>query len=192
MGRNLLAGVATLALPAMARAAEAERGMPQLAFDNPLIIAQVVWLLVIFGLLYAVMSGVALPRVASVLAERRARIDGDLNAAQAAKASADAAIAAHAQATAKARAEAQAAIAAASSAAQAERTSRAAVLSARLDGEIAAAEARIAASRRTAMAALPGVATDTAEALVLRLAGSADRAAIESAVGQAIAQRGTA
>ena len=81
-------------------------GMPQLNFGHPLVVAQVVWLLIIFGLLYVVMERVALPGVARVLEERRRRIDGDLEAAQAAKARADEAMAEHRSATARARARA--------------------------------------------------------------------------------------
>ena len=116
----LLAPVAALA----ATAAEPVPGMPQLAFGHSLqgryLIAQVVWLFVIFGFLYYVMTTYALPRVESVLEERRMRIEADLDAARAAKSEADAAMAAHRDATAKARAEAQAAIATAMQQAQAE------------------------------------------------------------------------
>jgi len=183
---------AMLLVGSAASAAEPSGGMPQLDFSQPLVLAQVVWLFLIFGLLYAIMSNQALPRVASVLAERRARIDGDLDAALTAKTAADAAIAANREATGKARAEAQAAIAAAGQAAQVEAAAKIAALNARLDTEIRAAEQRIAASRDSAMAALPEVATETAEALVHRLVGGADRAAIERAVGVALAERGRA
>lgn len=46
--------------------------MPQLDFGNPLMIAQIVWLLIIFGLLYFALSNYALPRVESVLEARPA------------------------------------------------------------------------------------------------------------------------
>ncbi|MFC7551331.1 hypothetical protein ACFQU7_01990 [Pseudoroseomonas wenyumeiae] len=55
-------------------AAEASGGMPQLDFSNPLMLAQVVWLLIIFGILYYVLANVVLPRFDSVLENRRARI----------------------------------------------------------------------------------------------------------------------
>ncbi|HZF75265.1 MAG TPA: F0F1 ATP synthase subunit B' [Acetobacteraceae bacterium] len=164
--------------------------MPQLDFGNPLMIAQIVWLLIIFGLLYYIMSAYALPRVEQVLEERRSRIAGDLAAAQAAKADADAAMAAHREATARARAEAQASIATATQAAQAEAAQRAEALNARLNQQIAEAEARIAQARDAAMGALRQVSTDTAEALVTRLAGRADKATVGAAVDRALAARG--
>lgn len=164
--------------------------MPQLDFSNPLMIAQIVWLLIIFGLLYFIMANIALPRVEQVLEQRRARISADLEAAQAAKAEADAATAAHREATAKARAEAQAAIAAAVQAAQAEAQQRAETLNARLARQIEEAETRIAAARDAAMGALRQVSADTAEALVTRLTGRADAAKVGAAVDRALAARG--
>nr|WP_264185227.1 F0F1 ATP synthase subunit B' [Roseicella aerolata] len=169
-------------------------GMPQLAFGHPeqgrFLVANVVWLLIIFGVLYFVMAQYALPRVESVLAERRARIEGDLEQAQAAKQQADAALSEHQAATARARAEAQAAIAAATQQAQAEASAKAEALNARLNAQIEEAERRIAASRDQAMSALRTVAADAAEALVARLTGGADRAVVERAVGSELAARG--
>ena len=164
--------------------------MPQLDFGNPLIIAQLVWLLIIFGLLYYIMAVYALPRVESVLEERRRRIEGDLEAAQTMKTEAEAAMAAHQAATMKARAEAQAAIAGAVASANAEAQARAEVLAARLAEQIAAADARIDTARNAAMGALREVATDTTQALLTRLTGQANHAAIDAAVGRALVARG--
>ncbi len=194
-----LAGLALAAAPAALAQVAGENpgstggGMPQLNFGHPLVIAQVVWLLIIFGLLYLVMAQVALPGVASVLEERRRRIDSDLEAAQAAKGRADAALAEHRAATAKARAEGQAAIAEAVGRAQAEAAVRSEELNARLNSQIEAAERRIAAARDSAMGALRQVSADTAEAVVSRLVGgAADRAAVERAVDSELAVRGRA
>lgn len=163
--------------------------MPQLDFGNPLMIAQIVWLLIIFGLLYYVLSVYALPRVESVLEARRSRIAADLEAAQTAKAEADAAMAAHREATARARAEAQSAIAEAMQQAQAEASARTEALNARLARQIEEAEARIAAARDAAMGALRQVSAETAESLVAKLTGRADRARVEAAVDRALAAR---
>lgn len=189
---SAVAVVATIggALPALA--AEASGGMPQLAFGDPWTIAQVVWMLVIFGLLYYVSARYALPQVAEILEARRQRIDGDLEAAHAAKERADRALADHQAATAKARAEAQAAIAAASQAAQAEAAKRSEELNARLNAQIVAAERRIDAARDAAMGALRQVATETTDALLQRLIGRVDQATVEQAVGRELAARGRA
>jgi F-type H+-transporting ATPase subunit b len=163
--------------------------MPQLDFGNPLMLSQIVWLMIIFGLLYFILVNYALPRVESVLEDRRARIAADLDAARAAKAEADRAMAAHAEATARARAEAQAAIAKATAEAQAEAQSRADALGAKLNAQIAASETRIAAARDAAMGALRQVAGETAESLVSKLTGRADPAAVGRAVDAALAAR---
>ena len=186
-----LAMLAVTAAPGIALAAEPSgEGMPQLRFGDDLLIAQVVWLLIIFGWLYFIMANFALPRVASVLEERRRRIEGDLEAARQAKAEADAALAAHRQATQKARAEAQAAIAAAMQSAQAEATARNEALAARLAETIKEAEGSIAVARDRAMGALREVSIDTTQALVARLAGQAQAAAVGAAVDRALIARG--
>ncbi len=164
--------------------------MPQLDFGNPLMIAQIIWLLIIFGFLYFVLSAHALPRVESVLEERRTRITADLEAARAAKTEADAAMTAHREATARARAEAQAAIANALQQAQSEAQARTDELNARLAKQIEDAEARIAAARDAAMGALRQVAAETADSLVVKLTGRSDRAAVERAVDKVLGARG--
>jgi F-type H+-transporting ATPase subunit b len=185
-------------LPAMAQVASehpgatSSAGMPQLDFGNPWTIAQVVWMLIIFGALYYVMARYALPQVEGVLEARRARIEGDLESAQAAKQRADAAMAEHQSATARARAEAQAAIAAATQKAQGEAAARAEALNAKLAAQIEAAERQIASARDNAMGALRQVATDTADALVNRLIGRSDSAAVAKAVERELAARGQA
>jgi F-type H+-transporting ATPase subunit b len=181
-------------LPMLALAADAHGeagggGMPQLRFNDPWMHAQVVWLLLIFGLLYYVMAKVALPEVASVLEARRQRIEGDLEAAQEAKGRADAALAEHRAATAQARAEAQAAISTAAQQAQAEAAARSEALNAKLAAQVEEAEGRISAARDAAMGALRQVATETTDALVARLIGSVDRGAVEAAVDRELATR---
>ena len=166
--------------------------MPQLDFANPWTIAQVVWMLIIFGALYLAMAQYALPQVEGVLAARRARIEGDLETAQAAKLRADAAMAEHQAATAKARAEAQAAINAATTQAQSEAAARSEALNAKLAAQIEAAEAHITSARDTAMGALRQVATETADALVTRLIGKTDNAAVGAAVDRELAARSLA
>jgi F-type H+-transporting ATPase subunit b len=171
-------------------------GMPQLAFGHPeqgrLLVGQIVWLLLIFAALYFMMANIALPRVGAVIEGRHARIAADLEAAQAAKLEADAAMAAHRASTEAARAEARAAVAGAVHAAQADADAKSAALAVRLNKQIADAEAQIDAARASAMSAIRGVATDTAEALVARLVGRADRATVEAAVGRVLASSGRA
>lgn len=171
--------------------------MPQLRFGDPMVIAQVVWLLIIFGLLYYIMANYALPGVAVVLEDRRRRIEGDLEAAHEAKSRADRAFEEHRTATAKARGEAQAAIAAATQRAQAAAGVQSEALNARLNTQIEEAERRIAVARDSAMGALRQVAAETAEALVGRLIGAndrgaPDRGAVDRAVDRELVARGRA
>ncbi|MCR0983622.1 F0F1 ATP synthase subunit B family protein [Roseomonas populi] len=172
-----------------AREAADAGGMPQLDFANPLTIAQVIWLFVIFGLLVFLAAHYLLPPVAEVLETRRARIASDLDAARDARAQAEAAEAGQRDSTARARAEAQASIAAATQAAQADAAKRAEALAERLNAQITEAETRIGAARDAAMGALREAATDAAAALVQRLAGIEDKAAVDAAVSRELSAR---
>ena len=182
MTRLYLAGVALLL---MAAGPEKE-GMPQLNFKSQLTTSQVVWGAIIFTLLYFALSRWALPKVGTVIGDRRARIGGDLETARAAKSEADAAVAELTEATRRARAEAQASIAAATQQAKAEAAAQAATMNERLDAQLAEAEGRIAAARSAAMGALQQVAGETATTVVTRLTGQAPDA---TRIDQAVAVR---
>ncbi len=180
MRRLGLAGIALL----LAAAAPPKEGMPQLNFANPLTTSQIVWGAIIFAVLYVAFSRWALPKVGTVIEDRRARIGRDLDTARASKTEADAAVAELTEATRRARAEAQAAIAAATQQAKAQAAAEAAAANERLDQQLTEAEARIAAARAAAMGALRQVASETAAAVVTRLTGQTpDGAVIDRAVG---------
>jgi F-type H+-transporting ATPase subunit b len=165
--------------------------MPQLDFSNALTISQVVWMALIFGALYVLLSQWALPQVSSVLDERAARINSDLDTARIAKAEADTAVAELHAATRRASAEAQSAVATSIANAKAEAADKARVANERLDAQLAEAEQRIAVARHTAMGALRDVATETAATVVARLTGrGADLALVERAVDHALTARG--
>src|SRR5262245_53914195 len=76
-------------------------------FDSQTFPSQLLWLSVIFVLLYVLMAKVALPRIASIIEERRKHVEDDLAEAQRFKEQSDAVIAAHERALADARAHAQ-------------------------------------------------------------------------------------
>src|SRR5262245_9225406 len=69
--------------------------------------SQLVWLALVFVALYLLMSRVALPRIGSILEDRRQRIEADLAAAQRLKQESDAAIAAYEKSLTEARGRAQ-------------------------------------------------------------------------------------
>lgn len=174
-------------LPAGAFAA----GMPQLDFNTPLTISQVVWGAIIFYVLYRVLKGTGLPRVASVLEERAGHIHRDLESAREAKTKADADMADAEAATAKARAEAQAAIAAALEEAKQAAATQTEALNARLETRLKEAEDQIGQARAAAMGALRQVATDAAGSVITRLTGAApETGRLNTAVSAALSARG--
>ena len=165
--------------------------MPQLDFSNPLTLAQVVWMAIIFGLLYYLLARYALPQVSDVLRSRAERIAGDLDSARAAKSQADAAVAEITEAGRRAAAEAQAGISQAVAQAKAEAAEQSRAADERLNAQLAEAEGRIRAARTSAMGALRQVAAETAATVVTRLTGQTpDTAAIDAAVGSAMQARG--
>jgi len=192
-GGAAMRGAATAALavagllaagPAMAK------GMPQLDFANPLTIAQVVWLAIVFVVLYVLLSQWALPQVADVLEVRAKAIASDLDAARQAKTEADQAVAELTRATREAHAGAQAEIQKAVDEAKAAAEAQSATLNARLNAQIAEAEQRIAQARAAAMGALEQVASTTAFDVVARLgAGSVPENLIRQAVAAELAAR---
>jgi F-type H+-transporting ATPase subunit b len=147
------------------------KGFPP--FDATTFASQLLWLALTFVALYLLMSRIALPRVATILEDRRQRIEGDLADAQRLKEQSDAAIAAHEKALAQARGRAQALAneTMQKQAAQAEANRK--ELDARLNVRIAEAEKSIATTRMAAMANVQGIATEAAAAIVERLTGTA-------------------
>lgn len=162
--------------------AEAGPGMPQLDFStwgN-----QIFWLVLALIAIYFVLSRVALPRIAAVLAERQGTISNDIAKAEDLKRQAHDAEAAYEKALKDARAEAQAI----SQRTRDEIKAELAVATKKADAEIAAkaaeSEAAINEIRASAMENVEAVAKETAEALVVALGGSADAAAIDAAVSE--------
>lgn len=143
--------------------------MPQLDFSTyP---SQIIWLVITFTALYLLMARVALPRIATVLEERRDRIANDLDEAERLKRDTDTAIANYEAALAEARARAH-------EIAQATREKLSAEIDAergRVDDELAAkataAEEIIGAAKTRALTEIGNVATETAEAIVKTLVG---------------------
>ena len=145
-------------------------GLPQ--FDIAQWPGQIVWLLIIFGVMFALFHRIIVPRLSGGVSAREDKIAADIGEARRLResAQAEADSAAGEMSTARARAQRLAAEAAEQSKAAANE-SRAAE-DARLESEIAAAEARIAASRAEAMSHVRAIAVDTARAMVARLTGA--------------------
>lgn len=154
-------------------------------FDTSTFPAQILWFAIAFGFLYWFMSKRALPAIGKVIDERKARIAQDLDDATAMQQKADAAAAAHEKMLAEARANAQGLAQAARDQASAEADARRKTLDGELAARIAEAEKQIAATRNQAMSNVADIARDAAGAIVERLGGRADAAAVKAAVDQA-------
>ncbi|MGH6771238.1 MAG: F0F1 ATP synthase subunit B' [Xanthobacteraceae bacterium] len=165
-------------------ASEHGKGFPPFATET--FVSQLVWLVLIFAALYALMSKIALPRVESIFAARRQQREGDLAEAQRLKNESDAAIADYEKALADARSRAQTLANETREKYAAEAEARRKQLDATLANRIAEAEKLIAASRTAALSNVQTIAVDAAAAIVERLIGSAPPA---TEVAGAVADR---
>ncbi len=154
-------------------------------FDSTTFASQLLWLAITFGLLYLVMKRVALPRIGSILEERRDRIDGDIAEAERLQQKTDAAIASYEAALAEARANAHAI-------AEETRAKNRAVLDEKrkaveedLARKVSDAEARIADAKTAALGHVDEIATDIAQTVVAQLAGAVSEEAARDAVAKA-------
>ena len=160
--------------------ATAGPGMPQLDFSNWG--NQVFWLVLALIAIYFVLSRVALPRIAAVLAERQGTISNDIAKAEELNRQADAAEQAYEKALADARAEAQAISQRTREEIKADLADATKKAEAEIAAKAAESEKAISEIRASAMENVEAVAKDTAEALVTALGGKADAKAIEAAV----------
>ena len=159
----------------------AEAGKPQL--DVGLFPNLIIWLIVSIVALYFILKKVALPRIATVLAERNDAIANDIEQAALLKKRAEEAEAAYNAALAQARDEAHRIAAETKAGIDKELSS----LLAKADAEIAVrtgeSEKRIGEIRDSAARSVEEVARETAAALVeALLPDAADRSAVDAAV----------
>jgi len=162
--------------------------MPQL--DISTFLPQVFWLIIWFGILYLILSRVALPKIAVAIEARRRQRDNDLARAAQLKADAEAANANFLRLMAEARTEAQAVLKATSDRLAAEAAERQRVLADQLARQIEAAERRIAASKTQALGEMRGIAVDVGRAVVERLTGTPpDDARLGAAVDGQLARQ---
>jgi len=155
-------------------------GMPQLDFST--FGNQIFWLVVTLVVIYLILSRVALPRIAGVLAERSGTISNDLAAAEELKANAVAAEEAYNQALSDARAEAAKIVASTKADMKAELDAAIAKADAKISQKTAESEKVISEFRATALESVEEVAKNTAMALVSALGGKEDAKTIDAAV----------
>ena len=155
-------------------------GLPQFQFEHWA--GQIGYLLILFVILYVLVSKVFAPRLRKVMDERADTISNAVATARQVQAEA-AGQAAEAQAeVAKARADARAMAAAAKARVTEEANARQAAEEAVVNARIAEAEAAIAKTRDAAMTNVSTIAADTTAAMVERLTGKAATAAELAAV----------
>ncbi len=155
-------------------------GMPQLCGDwmgN-----QIFWLIVTLVVIFLILSRVALPRIAAILAERQGTITNDLAEAENLKARAVEAEEAYNQALADARSEALRIAAEAKAEIQGELNDAIEKADAEIGARAAESEKAIAEIRAGALESIREVATDTATEIVGALGGTADADAVTGAV----------
>jgi F-type H+-transporting ATPase subunit b len=144
-------------------------------FESEHFPSQLVWLVISFVLLYALMSRIALPRIGGIMAARSKVISDDLAAAEQLRERSNAAQVAYEKALADARGRALA-IASATREQQARETDELHKrLATQLHERMAAAEQSIAKSRSAAMTNVRSIAAETASAIVERLIGQRPR-----------------
>lgn len=156
-------------------------------FETATFPSQLLWLAISFGLLYLVMSRLALPRISKTIADRKAQLAKDIDDAAAMQQQADAAAAAHDKTLADARAKAQASAQAARDKLGVESAGKRQSLEDQLAAKLSAAEQQIAATRAQAMTNVGQIAQDATGAIVERLLG---RSVDGGAVAQAVAAAG--
>ncbi len=155
-------------------------GMPQLDFSNWG--NQIFWLLITLVVIYFVLSRIALPRIAAVLAERQGTITNDIAAAEELKAKAGEAEEAYNKALLDARAEAQRIVAETKAEIQAELDAATAKADAEIAAKASESEKAIAEIRAGAVESIREVAADTANEIVAALGGKADAKSVTAAV----------
>ncbi|TLG78243.1 ATPase [Methylocystis sp. B8] len=140
---------------------------------------QIFWLVVIFGLLYVLMSRIALPRVGGIIENRGAKIASDLGAAREMQSKAQAAAAANDENLRRRREEAQAIGREAQNKIAGETAKQRTIAESQAAEKIRAADERIASAKAKALANVEQIAEEAAAAIVEKLTGAkVDKSAI--------------
>ena len=155
-------------------------------FDSTTFGSQLLWLAITFGLLYYLMSKVALPRIANILEVRRDRIASDLGEAERLKRETDEAIASYEQSLAEARQKAHAIAHTAREEAKTQIEAEFAKVEADVTSQLSAAEEKISTVKEAAMAEVDSIAESTTDAILEQLMGaSATKKDVTEAVAAA-------
>jgi F-type H+-transporting ATPase subunit b len=170
-------------------AAFAAGDMPQLRPHD--LFPQLVWLVILFTVLYVLLSTVAIPRISATLEARDAKITGDLAAAEKANEDSRALVEAYQKRLADARENARRLTREREEADSAAAAARLAEIGERIGGQIAEAERRIGAQRASVLGGLEQMAAEVAQSVYAKLAGQpADAGALNAKVADAMKRSG--
>ncbi|WP_036288009.1 ATPase [Methylocystis sp. WRRC1] len=133
---------------------------------------QLVWLVLIFGVLYILMSRLALPRVGGIIENRANKIAADLDASRDMQAKAQAAAAANDENLRLRREEAQAIGREAQQKIANEAAAQRTLAETQAAEKIRAAEERIASAKAQALGNVEQIAVDAAASIIEKLAGA--------------------
>jgi F-type H+-transporting ATPase subunit b len=158
--------------------------MPQL--DVSTFLPQLVWLAITFIGLYVLMTGLVLPRIASVLKERKMRTEGTLASAQALRAEAEAARDSYDKAIVQARAKAHDQVTQAVEKAKGEANARTEAQAHALAAKSREAEQNVERAKAQALSGINQAAAEIAKAAAEKLLGApVDAGAAAAAVAAA-------
>ncbi len=162
----MLAGFIVLAA---AGGEAASGGLPQLQPD--VFAPQLIWLVITFSALFYIMAKIALPRISSVIEERRQRIQRDLDEAERLKTETDQALQEYETALAEARTRANRIASEKRDALKRDVEEKRNDVDQKIASQLANAEQRIAATKTNALANVNEIAVETAQSIVSRLIG---------------------
>ncbi len=159
--------------------------MPQL--DVSAFSPQIIWLIITFVILYALMAKVALPRIGNILEQRQARIDDNLDAAQSLRRESNTDAESYDQAIAGARENARLTIQKTIKEISVETAHHQEELSVRLSGELKSAEDLITDAKAAATKSIhESAASITSEAIKILIGEKPTENAIKNAVSSAL------
>ena len=165
---------------------EAEPKLVFPPFDTTTFASQFVWFALAFGVLYLLMSRVALPQIGSIIDKRKARIEGDLKEAERLRGETDKAIAAYETALAEARKNAHRIAEETRASIKTDLEGKRKAVEDDLGKTVADAEARILRNKDDAMGRVSEIAADTTAALVAQLVGEVSAKDVDDAVASVV------
>jgi F-type H+-transporting ATPase subunit b len=157
--------------------------MPQLSQIGEIYASQLFWLAIVFALIYFGIGKAMVPKIERTIDDRNARINGDLAAAEAARATAQASEQEYQTGLESARSQALRATGEAKTKATAKAEAKVKKGDAAMADQLVAATTRIGEAKTAAMAEIETATVDAVEQIVAKLSGvAADRASIEQQV----------